>query len=140
MRVSSQEGSLSTVTFFIDRSLGRDKVVAELRAKGALVEPHDSHFPADAPDQEWLNEVGTRGWIVISKDRRIRHRGAERAAVEDAKVALFIFRGGNMRGDEIAQAIAAALPRMLHLVQRQARPFIATISKGGAVKLLDRFR
>lgn len=140
MRVPAEEGSLSAVTFFIDRSLGRDKVVAALRAKGALVEPHDSHFPADAPDQQWLSAVGVRGWVVISKDRRIRHRGAERAAVEAAAVALFIFRGGNMRGEEIAQAIAAALPKMLLLVHRQTRPFIATISKGGVMKLLDRFR
>jgi hypothetical protein len=107
--------------------------------KGALVEAHDAHFSADAPDHVWLPVVGVRGWIVISKDRRIRHRGAERAAVEDAKVALFIFRGGNMRGEEIAQVIANALPQMIRVAQRQTRPFIGSISKTGAVKLLDRF-
>lgn len=139
MRTSLEESSLRTTTFFIDRSLGKEKVVAALKERGAIAEPHDHHFPTDAPDHLWLQAVGAKGWVVISKDRRIRHRGAERAAVEHARVALFIFRGGSMRGEEIAQVLVNALPSMLRLVQRQPRPFIGSISKTGAVKLLDRF-
>lgn len=139
MRVPSKEGQLSGVTFFIDRSLGRETVAAALRAAGAQVEPHDAHFPPNAPDQEWLQAVGARGWVVLSKDKNIRYRGAEKAAVAGAEVALFIFRGGSMRGAEIAQAIASALPKMLRMVRTQSRPFIASISKAGQVSLLDGF-
>ncbi len=80
--------------------------------------------------------VGAKRWVVISKDKRIRHRGAELAVARSAKVALFIFRGGNMRGDEIAKTIAGALPQMLRVLRIQPRPFIATISKFGAVKVI----
>jgi hypothetical protein len=52
-------------------------------------------------------------------------------------VALFIFRGGNMTGDELAGTIAGALDRMIYTVQTQARPFIASISKAGVVKVID---
>ena len=141
MRVPSEEGRLSGsgVTLFIDRSLGREKVAAALRAAGAQVEPHDAHFPPNAPDPEWLQAVGARGWVVLSKDKNIRYRGAEKAAVAGAKVALFIFRGGSMRGDEIAHSIAYALPKILRLVRLKSRPFIATISKSGDVKLVESF-
>lgn len=139
MRAPSEEGQLSSVTFFIDRSLGREKVVAALRTAGARVEPHDAHFPPNTPDQEWLQAVGARDWIVLSKDKNIRYRGAEKAAVAGAKVALFIFRGGSMRGDEIAQVLAGALPKILRMVRTQSRPFIASISKAGQVGLLERF-
>jgi hypothetical protein len=84
----------------------------------------------------WLSAVGAKRWAVISKDKRIRYRGAERAAVWSARVALFIFRAGNMRGDEIARIIAGALPKMLGVLQIHPPPFIATISKAGSVKVI----
>jgi hypothetical protein len=58
------------VTFFLDRSLGKEIVAQALRAAGADVEIHDDHFPPDAKDEDWLTEVGSLGWIVLTKDRR----------------------------------------------------------------------
>jgi hypothetical protein len=38
-------------------------------------------FPADAPDVQWIGELGRRGaWVVISGDVQITKRAAERAA------------------------------------------------------------
>ena len=33
---------------------------------------HDDHFARDASDETWLGEVGAKGWVVLSKDDRIR--------------------------------------------------------------------
>lgn len=46
------------VTFFLDRSLGKEIVAEALRVAGAHVEIHDDRFPPDAKDEDWLNEVG----------------------------------------------------------------------------------
>ncbi|MGH7152226.1 MAG: hypothetical protein ACREIU_16085 [Planctomycetota bacterium] len=43
-----------------------------MRREGARVEVHDEHFARDARDEEWLGEVGRRGWVVPTKDQRIR--------------------------------------------------------------------
>src|SRR5262249_51331803 len=64
--------------------LGRFAVPTALRAAGAIVEAHADHFAQDASDDEWLAAVGTRGWIVITKDTAIRHRGTELLANQDA--------------------------------------------------------
>jgi predicted nuclease of predicted toxin-antitoxin system len=137
VRTTPETGGLASITFFIDRSLGQEQVIRALKAQGATVERHDDHFAKDAPDPEWLAEVGARGWIVISKDKRIRYRGAERAAVHGAKIGLFIFIGGNMTGPQLAARIASALMQMVLVVETQERPFIATISKAGIVKVRD---
>jgi hypothetical protein len=52
------------------RAIGR-----RLAAEGLRVELHDDHFPQGTPDVVWLTEVGKRGWIVLTKDTRIRSCG-----------------------------------------------------------------
>ncbi|MBV8771907.1 MAG: hypothetical protein JO166_06200 [Deltaproteobacteria bacterium] len=48
------------------------------QSSGALVEQHNSHFPRRTEDVDWLRVVGSRQWIVITKDKRIRQRRFER--------------------------------------------------------------
>jgi PIN like domain len=100
------------------------------------VEVHDDHFPQDAPDELWLPEVGRRGWAVLTKDDRIRYRQAETTAASAAGVALFIFTGKGMRGTAIADALVQALPAMAELLEKRRRPFVAKVSRVGAVTLL----
>jgi PIN like domain len=58
---------LEQTTFFVDRSLGRG-VGQALIAAGMKVEYHDTHFAEDTPDKHWLPQVGTKGWVVLTKD------------------------------------------------------------------------
>ena len=137
MRAASHQGGLSSVVFFVDRCLGQEKVTKALAAAGARVECHDDHFDQAALDADWLTVIGKRGWVALSKDNKVRYRDTERAAVLSAKVAYFIFRGHGMRGDDIAAVIVKALPQILLVLHKNKRPFIATISKSGEVKVLD---
>lgn len=123
--------------FFIDRSIGKHFAANALRAAGAAVEVHDDHFKQDAPDEEWLLEVGRRGWAVVTSDDRIRYRVAEREAATSAGVALFIFTGRRMRGPAVAEALVRALPAMMASLTNQPRPFVAKVSRSSAVTLLD---
>ena len=56
---------------------------------GATLHIHDDHFPPDAKDEDWLTEAGQRGWIVLTKDHRIRYRHVERLALMRAGSASF---------------------------------------------------
>jgi hypothetical protein len=132
-------GGLGSLVLFLDRSLGKREVAAVLRAAGATVEIHDDHFPQDATDADWILDVGRRGWFVPTKDDNIRHRPLEKAAVRVAGVGLFALKGGNLRGAQMAHAFVAALPGMVRLTRRIARPFIARVSASGAVSVLETF-
>ena len=45
------------------------------------MEIHDDHFAPDTPDTVWLAEVGARGWVVLTKDSRIRRHPLELQAL-----------------------------------------------------------
>ena len=124
------------LVFFIDRSLGTKIVAQALREIGETVEIHDDHFVPDAKDEDWLLEVGKRGWIVFTKDDRIRYRVTERTAIVTAKVRAFVLTSTQLQGTEMAAAFIEALPRIKRLVASKARPFIARVSRTGKVSLL----
>jgi predicted nuclease of predicted toxin-antitoxin system len=133
---NSIEKLRESFVFFLDRNLGTKHVAHALRAAGATVEIHNDHFPQDAKDVVWLPEVGKRGWVVLTKDDRIRYRPAEFAAVIDAQVALFALASGNLNGEEMAQAFVTALPRMLRFLAKHHPPFIAKVTRSGEVSIV----
>ena len=121
---------------FIDRSLGNATVCTALRQAGARVVIHDALFPPDAPDTEWLTRAGAEGWLVVTKDRRIRYRALEREALLSAGVGAFVLTAGSATGEVMGQAFVAALRGMRALVAQQPSPFIATVSISGGVSLI----
>lgn len=123
--------------FFLDRSLGGRLVFEALRAKGERVEVHDAHFPKDAPDVAWLGAVGHKGWVVLSKDDRIRLNEVERDALTEAGVAAFFLGRSDLTGPQMASAIVTALPTMKRALRRFPIPFIARISADGDVSVFE---
>ncbi|MBI5526827.1 MAG: hypothetical protein HY897_10885 [Deltaproteobacteria bacterium] len=135
MREPSEGGVDPAVVFFLGRNLGHEAVATALRGQGVQIERHADHFADDAPDQEWLVDVGQRGWAVVTQDDRIRYRRAERAAMCAANVRLFVFTGKQMRGPEIGASLAKALNKMARFAGRHGPPFIARVSRNGEVTL-----
>jgi predicted nuclease of predicted toxin-antitoxin system len=129
-------GRVDSLIFFLDRSLGKHIVADALRQAGAEVELHDNHFPQDARDEEWLGAVGERGWIVLTRDDRIRYRFHERAALLQARVRVFVLVRRSLSGPAMAAAFVNALPAMRRFVARYQAPFIARVTQTGNVSLL----
>lgn len=113
------------------RAIGR-----RLQAEGLRVELHDDHFPQGTPDTVWLTEVGLRGWAVLTKDTRIRHRPAEKHALLGAGVRAFAFTSGSLSGAQMSDAIVKALPQMLALLASHPRAFVARITATSDVAIL----
>ena len=79
-------------TYFTDRDLGK-RFGEILKAGGLTIERHADHFAPNTPDEDWLAEVGKRGWIALTHDRRIRYKPNERDAVMRHRVALLVIVG-----------------------------------------------
>jgi len=108
-----------------------------LRAAGAEVRVHDEIFPQGTRDTVWLAEAGEQGWVVLTKDARIRYRANETQALKRAKVQLFVLTaGGDLRGDEMGAIFIKALPSIQELCRRIPPPFIAHVTKAGSVRLV----
>ena len=124
--------------FFADRSVGKNVVPSALRKAGATCHVHDDHFEPGAPDGDWLKRAGAAGWVVITKDTRIRYREPERAALIAANVRAFVFTTADLNGAEMADRAVKALPAITRLCHRVPPPFIARIGKGGRINILFR--
>ena len=120
--------------FFIDRSLGRKAISSALIEAGAEVIVHDEHFPQNTIDETWLEEAGKNGWIVLSKDKRIRYRANEKNALVGAKVLAFILIATNTTGEEMADIFVRSLKRMVQISNEVKRPAIYTIGRDAKPK------
>ena len=120
----------------MDECLDAESIHKALVGTDARVERHRDHFAPGTPDIEWLPVAGANGWVVLTKDDRIRRVDLEIQALWNAGVAAFIFRGASSSGAQMAAALAGAVPGMARLVNKMARPFIGNITKSGEVVLL----
>jgi hypothetical protein len=103
--------------FFLDRSLGKT-TAAGLRQAGHvvhLIADHYSDDASDVPDEEWIAEGCSNGWVLLTKDKRIRYRADELEALQEGH--LFCLVSGNMDIGAMTQAFLDALPR----IERAAR-------------------
>ena len=76
-----------------------------------------------------------KGWILLTKDKRIRFNDLEKQAVIANRVREFYFTSGNINGDEMAELLVVALPEMIRLCGKHPPPFIASITKAGNVHI-----
>ena len=133
---SSQSRPPEPPTFFLDRSLGRFKLATALRQAGFLVEVHDDHFDQDVTDEIWLSGVGQRGWVVLTKDEKIRYHARELRALISHGVRAFVLTARNVNADEMASIILGTRPRIEKFLARHTGPFLVAISRSGALGVL----
>jgi hypothetical protein len=109
--------------FFLDRSLGRI-TASRLRSAGYVVHLIADHYPDDAsdvPDEEWIAEGCSNGWVLLTKDKRIRYRAEELEALQEGH--LFCLVSGNMNIDAMTQAFLDALPKVTRAAQNEPGGF-----------------
>lgn len=109
--------------YFIDRNLSRHQLPDALRASGRVVHTMLSVYGPDAEelvsDETWLTDAGGKGWLVLTKDDRIRRRPAELDAIIRFRVRVACLTAANLTEPEQVQRIMANINR---IEQRYRRP------------------
>jgi hypothetical protein len=109
-----------------------------LRAAGAQCHAHDDLFDRNTSDVEWLARAGRERWVVLTRDQRIRYHQVERDALVSAGVQCFTVTSAKLTGPEAAELLVSAIGSMKRLIARhQGRPFIAKVSRGPDVEILE---
>jgi predicted nuclease of predicted toxin-antitoxin system len=137
MRVATPERPSETL--FIDRDAWSRTLGGALAAAGIEFVPHHQRFGPATPDAEWLEVAGREGWIVLTRDKNIRRRPNELAAMKSANVVMFVLSQGNLSAAETARIVVGAYPRMLRTARGARRPAIFSLTRGGIIHEL-RFR
>jgi predicted nuclease of predicted toxin-antitoxin system len=122
---------------FIDRCLGKNLLPEALRKLPSLViHVHDDHFAPDEQDHIWLPKVAAKGWVILTKDKDIRHRKLELDAVLSNDAYLLTFGHGDYTAQEMAEAFRLAFPKIRRAIAGYFPPLVARISKGGDFQTL----
>ncbi len=109
-----------------------------LRQVHPVVHAHDDLFPQDTDDEVWLRESARNGWIVLTRDDRIRYRPGEQRAIVEAGVACFCLNPTKgMTATEWAEALVTALPKILEMAAFEKRSgYIKGVNRQGRVRHL----
>jgi hypothetical protein len=105
-----------------------------LHQRGRLVHMHKEMFPDRTPDRIWIPEVASRGWIIVTRDRRLQTRHIEWMALLRAKARVLWFKGDRASNVEITEGLLAALPKIDQLASALAAPYIIKVTPAGYVE------
>jgi len=86
--------------FLLDRSLGRHQLADALRAEGVVVHTLWSVYGAAEQrleDDVWATDAGSRGWVVLSADKRLRYTVGTRLLAAH-RVGVFQLARGTLPG------------------------------------------
>ncbi len=126
----------SPLVFFTDENLGRHIVPEALRGAGEQVIAFHDRFPGGTKDPEWLGEVGSNSWVLLTKDSKIRYRRNEMQALLSSGTRSFVLVSSNLPGIEMADIFVRALRPIKRMCARQPAPFIAHLHRDGKVVLM----
>lgn len=128
-------------TFFLDRNFGRHKVAGELRNIGLTVEVHYDHFPeaeaGEKGDADWIRDVSSRGWVILTRDENIRRNPLELAALRRSKARAFNFKNAQATAAEIAEAFRMAAGKIAKVIRNTRPPYIVGISLRGEITYIE---
>lgn len=113
--------------FLVDRSLGRHHLPGALRDLGfvvhTLADIYGERRAQEVEDQEWIERAGREGWVVLTKDDRIRYRKVERDAFVAAKLRVFCLTTAKLRANEQTARFVNNINRILQRL-RKPGPYI----------------
>ncbi|MBX5493467.1 MAG: DUF5615 family PIN-like protein [Chloroflexi bacterium] len=124
------------MTYFFDRNLGR-RVPDALKLLGADVVKHDDLFDPTTPDDEWLAVAAQRGWIIITRDKRLRFNEAERQAIVQARLGCFVLLSPKLTRWAMARLLLQVWDKLEAIVAQEPRPFIYGVHADGTVRPLQ---
>ena len=122
----------------MDECLGTVKVPAALAGAGVQVKTLSDVFEQGAKDSDWLAALADHPeWIVLTKDKNIRRRPLEVQALVAAGLRVFVVTATDLTGDEAAEVLVKALPKIRRFCRNHEPPFIAGITRMSEVTILN---
>lgn len=121
---------------FIDRSIPKS-VADSLKAVRDEDDVRwlEDLYAHDKKDDEWLADAGKEGWLVLTRDKKIRTRPGERHSIIQHGVGCFIF--GQKKDPtrwEYYKLLGGALDEMERLYASTPRPFIFLVARDGKLR------
>lgn len=94
------------------------------------VRSHDGErFPDSMPDDEWLNIVGEKGWIVCSHDAKWHSEAAPLKAIQQHKIGCFYLHGASLPAFYKLKSFARNYEKIEAVIKSERAPFIYRVTQ-----------
>ena len=105
--------SRSLPKILVDQCLGVKSIPQLFADAGYVVTTiQEEYGSGKVVDERWLHDAGTRGWVVVTKDKRIRRRPAELQAFRKAKARVVCLTAGEVPMRENVEILRGNLQRL----------------------------
>jgi hypothetical protein len=94
----------------------------------------DEYGSREIPDERWLHDAGVHGWVVVTKDERIRRRPREKSAFLKAKARVVCLTPGGLT---MAEQVACFRDHLETIEQwwDKPGPWLLVLRRGGVEEL-----
>ncbi len=116
--------------FFFDNNLS-PHLAKGMREFGQDAAHLTEHFAPAEKDEVWLRHLGANGWILVTRDERIRWNPAEIRALRDEGVGAFFLGGKNRSRCDLIEQVVRNWRRMKDYATRTTKPFAFRIPPSG---------
>lgn len=86
------------------------------------------------PDDEWLDIVGPKGWIVCSHDAKWQNENAPLRAIQQHKVRCFYLWGASSIGFFKMKSLAHNYDKIVKVCQAEKGPFIYRVTPNNRLR------
>lgn len=124
---------MEPLTFFFDRTFGK-RLPRALFSMKPPMEIHwhqEQKFPQNMPDDEWLDIVCRRKWVVLSQDRKFHVLETEAAAIKQHQGRCFYMPCASEDRWISLGHFVRRHQRMMGLARSEAVPFIYELKGNG---------
>ena len=131
LSIISKQPKSSDYDFFVDRQIDGESLCKFLRDAGMIIQRHSKHFPPEAPDDVWIRDVATRGWISITADRNIERDYLD--VICETEARLIILTDNSSGYTQWSAAIVAAQDHILKILSDKTGPLVIRLTRHGTV-------
>lgn len=112
----------------MDRDLG-PRFADALIAVGVQARRHVDYFVHDTPDDVWLSDVTSRGWVVLTHDAKMRYTSLIRDSIIDINARVFLIAAHKLSSEQYSNLFINSLPKVLRFIRRHSPPYIAKVRR-----------
>ena len=89
---------------------------------------YTERFHPKTPDDEWLEMVGSKGWIELSHDAKWQSELAPMKAIQQHKIGCFYLHGANSLGFFKMKSLAHNYDKIKRVCDNEKGPYIYRVT------------
>ena len=127
---------MDELTLYFDRNFGKrlPNALSKLRPPVDIRWHQGEGFAPNMPDDEWMESVGARGWVVLTHDIKFHLIDHEIEALKQHEIKCFYFPDAQVGMWQTLGLFMRTHGRIISISKETNAPFIYKVLRNGSIK------